>query len=282
MQTIRQLAVEGLSHLRENGQETLAVDEDARRILREWIRHPRTRESAGTTHRPPAPSAPVGTPAPAPSNIPTTIPSTVEEKLAYLRQRAQHWKPALRLGSLRETMVFATGSPHARLMLVGEAPGYDEERLREPFVGRAGQKLNQILAAMGLSRQEIYISNVCKFRPAMGASQGTANRPPTEEEIAACLPLILAEIRAIQPTCIICLGGSAAKGLLGSASSVSSLRGRWLECQGIPVRVTYHPSYLLRNESMNARRAVWEDMLAAMEKLGLPISEKQKQYFLPH
>ncbi len=271
MQTIRQLAVEGLSHLRENGQETLALDDDARRILREWVRHPRTQEAAEASSLPPASST-----------ISTDVPTTVEEKLAYLQQRAQHWKPARRLGSLRETMVFATGSPHARLMLVGEAPGYDEERLREPFVGRAGQKLNQILAAMGLSRQEIYISNVCKFRPAMGSTQGTANRPPTEEEIAACLPLILAEIRAIQPTCIICLGGSSAKGLLGTASSVSSLRGRWLECQGIPVRVTYHPSYLLRNESISARRAVWEDMLAAMEKLGLPISEKQRQYFLPH
>ncbi len=287
MQTIRQLAVEGLSHLRENGQETLALDDDARRILREWVRHPRTQEAAEASSLPPA-SSTISTDVPkdVSSTVLTTtsadVPTTVEEKLAYLQQRAQHWKPARRLGSLRETMVFATGSPHARLMLVGEAPGYDEERLREPFVGRAGQKLNQILAAMGLSRQEIYISNVCKFRPAMGSTQGTANRPPTEEEIAACLPLILAEIRAIQPTCIICLGGSSAKGLLGTASSVSSLRGRWLECQGIPVRVTYHPSYLLRNESISARRAVWEDMLAAMEKLGLPISEKQRQYFLPH
>ena len=177
------------------------------------------------------------------------------------------------LGNAADTMVFATGNPHARLMLVGEAPGYDEERLQEPFVGKAGQKLNQILAAMGLKREEVYISNVCKFRPAMGDNQGTANRAPSDAEIAACLPLILAEIRAIRPGCIICLGGTAAKGLLGSNASVSALRGQWHECQGIPVRVTYHPSYLLRNESMSAKRAVWVDMLAAMEHLQLPISQ---------
>ncbi len=177
-------------------------------------------------------------------------------------------------------MVFATGNPHARLMLVGEAPGYEEERQGEPFVGPAGQKLNQILAAMGLSRAEVYISNVCKFRPGMGEQQGTANRAPDEAEIAACRPLILAEIRAIRPACIICLGGSSAKGLLAETRGVSALRGRWLQCQGIPVRVTYHPSYLLRNDSKSTRRAVWEDMLAVMEQLGLPISDKQRHYFL--
>lgn len=221
-----------------------------------------------------APSTPAaGTPAPG-------IPETVEEKLAFLRRKAENWQPARQLGTLRETMVFATGDPHAALMLVGEAPGYDEERLREPFVGKAGQKLNQILAAMGLAREAIYISNICKFRPSM-PNQGTGNRPPTEEEIASCLPLVMAEIRAIRPKCIVCLGGTAAKGLLGAAGSVSSMRGAFHEVQGIPARVTYHPSYLLRNDTPAAKRAVWEDMLAVMECLGMPVSEKQKRYFLP-
>lgn len=264
MTTIRQLAVESLTHLMAGGQERLAVDDDARSILRDWMLLAR---------RGVQPTAAV-----APSAVPEM---TVEEKLALLRRRAENWKPAGRLGTLRSTMVFATGNPHARLMLVGEAPGYDEERLGEPFVGRAGQLLNKILTAMGLSRDEVYISNVCKFRPDMGPEQGTANRPPTAEEVAACLPLILAEIRAIRPACIVCLGGSSAKALLSSEASVSSMRGRWLECQGVPVRVTYHPSYLLRNEALSARRSVWEDMLAAMEKLGMPISERQKRYFLP-
>jgi len=270
MQTLRQLTIDTLQNLRSEGNARMAVDEEARGILREWMLAAR-RQTQPTA----------ATPAPAPPAKPkNTPPASVEEKLAYLRERASNWKAAKALGSLRDTMVFATGSPHARLMLVGEAPGYDEERLGEPFVGRAGQKLNQILAAMGLKREEIYISNVCKFRPSMGVAQGTSNRPPTEQEIAACLPIILAEIRAIRPACIVCLGGSSAKGLLGAAPSVSSLRGQWLECQGVPVRVTYHPSYLLRNESPSAKRAVWEDMLAVMEKLDMPISERQRHYFL--
>ena len=266
----------------EEGQQRLAVDDEARAILREWMLAARRGSAAPA---PPVVSAsPAAVPAPAPAvSQPAADAMSTEEKLALLRGKAEHWKAARRLGTLRETMVFAVGNPHARLMLVGEAPGYDEERLREPFVGRAGQLLNRMLQAMGLSREEVYISNVCKFRPAMGDNQGTANRPPTPEETAACLPLILAEIRAVRPACIVCLGGSSAKGLLNMPpdTSVSSLRGRWLECQGVPVRVTYHPSYLLRNEALSARRSVWEDMLAAMERLGMPISDKQRRYFLP-
>ncbi len=256
----------------EAGQQRLPVDEEARGILRQWIKGTPATPVAQTNA--PEPQSNAGD---ATNN--TAALQSVEEKLAYLRERAEHWKPARTLGTLRDTMVFATGNPHARLMLVGEAPGFDEERLREPFVGRAGQKLNQILSAMGLSREAVYISNVCKFRPSMGDNQGTANRAPSEEEITACRPLILAEIRSIRPACIICLGGSSAKGLLGDTRSVAALRGQWLDCQGIPVRVTYHPSYLLRNESRSARRAVWEDMLAVMEQLQLPISDKQRAYF---
>lgn len=278
MPSLRALTIESLTHLMENGQEQLALDADARSILRDWMLTSRHGCPAATQAQPTQPQPPAIQAAPA---TPASVPQTVEEKLAYLQQRAQNWKPARALGSLRDTMVFATGNPHAKLMLVGEAPGYDEERLQEPFVGRAGQKLNQILAAAKLSRQEVYISNICKFRPAMGANQGMSNRPPSDEEIAACLPLIMAEIRAIRPTCIICLGGTAAKGLLGSGASVASLRGKWFECQGIPVRVTYHPSYLLRNESISAKRAVWEDFLAVMEKLNLNITPRQRAYFLP-
>jgi len=294
MRTLKQLAIESLTHLQENGQGALAIDEDARRILRGWMSGARQRSNeppeetqlnedqcgkafqsspcqlqCQQSDRPIQKAPPQGMQL-----------RSAEEKLEFLRAKAQNWKAARKLGSLRDTMVFATGNPHARLMFVGEAPGYDEERLAEPFVGRAGQKLNQILTAMKLAREDVYISNVCKFRPSMGTNQGTANRPPSDAEIAACLPLILAEIRAISPGCIVCLGGSSAKGLLGSACSVSSLRGRWLDCQGIPVRVTYHPSYLLRNESLKAKRAVWEDMLAVMELLGMPISPRQQHYFL--
>ena len=267
MPTLKQLAVETLTHLAENGCERMAVDDEARGILRQWM-------LAARKAPPTQPLQPAARPAPA-----AEPEMNVEEKLAYLRQRAADWKPARRLGTLRETMVFAVGNPHARLMLVGEAPGYEEERQGEPFVGPAGQLLTRILAAMGLKRSDVYISNVCKFRPSMGGNQGTANRAPSPEELAACSPLIMAEIRAIQPECIVCLGGSSARGLLGTQQGVSALRGQWLECQGVPVRVTYHPSYLLRNEALSARRALWEDMLEVMRRLGMPVSEKQQNYF---
>ena len=270
MTTLRQLAVETLTHMVESGQERLAVDDEARGILRQWMLDARRGLQA-------APPAPAEESSPAPRAEQPEM--SVEEKLDFLRQKAADWKPARRLGTLREKMVFAVGNPHARLMLVGEAPGYEEERQGEPFVGPAGQLLTRILGAMGLQRSEVYISNVCKFRPSMGENQGTSNRAPSPEELAACQPLIMAEIRAIQPACIVCLGGSSAKGLLGTQQGVSALRGQWFECQGVPVRVTYHPSYLLRNEALSARRSVWEDMLEVMQRLGMPISEKQQNYF---
>ena len=252
----------GLKRLQEQGIESVALDAEARDILRNWSARP-----ASTVAAPRASGSELDTP---------------EQKIDYLRRRALNWSAARRLGTLREKMVFSVGDVHARLVLVGEAPGYDEERLGEPFVGKAGQKLNEILRAMGLSREQIYITNVCKFRPSMGDNQGTANRAPTPEEIAACLPLVLAELRAIQPACVVCLGATAVHGLLGGEGSVGSLRGVWhYLADNLPVRVTYHPSYLLRNDSLSARRSVWEDMLAVMEKLELPISEKQRGYFSP-
>lgn len=259
MSTLRDITREGLQCLRERGVDRVALDGEARVILQNWIAPPAAdgrKTAEGELNTP-------------------------EQKIAYLRARAEHWSAARRLGTLRERMVFSTGDAHARLVLVGEAPGYDEERLGEPFVGKAGQKLNEILRAMGLAREKVYITNICKFRPSMGERQGTANRAPDPEEIAACLPIVQAELRAIRPACILCLGATAAHGLLGQQGSVGSLRGAWWEHDGIPVRVTYHPSYLLRNEALSARRAVWEDMLAVMEKLEIPISDKQRGYFLP-
>ncbi len=209
------------------------------------------------------------------------IGSTRSEQLDSLRRQAENWGPAKALGSLRDTMVFATGNPEARVMLIGEAPGYQEEREREPFVGPAGQKLNDILKAMGISREEVYISNIVKFRPST-ANQTTNNRKPTPEEMRVCLPFVRAEIGIVKPECILALGGTAAEGLLGLTGTVTSMRGAWYDFEGTPVRATYHPSYLLQSGgSTNVKRQVWEDMLAVMEKLALPISEKQRGFFLP-
>ena len=164
-------------------------------------------------------------------------------------------------------------------MLVGEAPGYQEERERQPFVGPAGQKLNDILKAMGLSREEVYISNIVKFRPAM-PNQGSGNRKPTADEMASCLAYIRREIAIVQPRAIVALGATAAEGLLGLTESVGQMRQSWHEFEAIPVRVTYHPSYLLRNAALGEKRKVWEDLLLVMEKLGLSITEKQRGFFL--
>ena len=252
----------------------LALDDEAKEALRGLFRRARAAKPS-----PQSPSAP-----PSAAAVLTEFSATgasKSERLASLRQQAENWAPARSLGTLRETMVFATGNPDARLMLVGEAPGHEEERKREPFVGPAGQKLTDILKAMGLARDEVYISNIVKFRPAT-PRQTTNNRKPSPEEMAACMPFIRAEVEIIRPECIIALGGTAAEGLLGGAASVGSLRGAWHEFDGIPLRVTYHPSYLLRSQAdLATKRHVWEDMLAVMEKLGMEISEKQRGFFLP-
>lgn len=201
-------------------------------------------------------------------------------KLDSIKRQAAGWAPARALGTLRETMVFATGHPDSKIMMIGEAPGYHEEKEGEPFVGPAGQKLNDILKAMGILREEVYISNLVKFRPAI-PKQATNNRKPSPEEMAACLPLVLAEIEIVKPALIIALGGTAAEGLLNLEGTVGNMRGKWHELSGIPARVTYHPSYLLQSGSNEVKRALWEDMLAVMEKLGMPISDKQRGYFLP-
>lgn len=202
------------------------------------------------------------------------------ERLASIRRQAANWAPARALGSLRQAMVFAVGNPDAKIMLIGEAPGYHEEKEGQPFVGPAGQKLNDILKAMGLSREEVYLSNLVKFRPAI-PKQTTNNRKPSPEEMAACLPLMMAEIDIIKPAIIIALGGNTAEGLLKFQGAVENMRGAWHQISGIPTRITYHPSYLLQSSSNDVKRALWEDMLAVMEKLGMPISEKQRGFFLP-
>ena len=177
-------------------------------------------------------------------------------------------------------MVFSTGNPQADIMLVGEAPGYDEERLQEPFVGKAGQRLNDILRAMGIERKETYISNIVKFRPAM-PNQTTNNRKPSPEEMASCMPFIEQEVKIVQPKVIIALGGTAAQALLNCELAVSRMRGQFHTYQNIPLRVTYHPSYILHNGQTSEKRKLWEDMLEVMKFLNIPISEKQQSFFLP-
>lgn len=262
------------------------LDEGARDGLRALFRRsqagaralPARDAPARDAAAPPAPAKPLP---PASLVIPTAAGASKAERLAALCQQAADWAPARALGTLRETLVFSSGNPDARLMLVGEAPGHEEEKQGEPFVGPAGQKLDGILQAMGLTRQDVYISNLVKFRPAT-PRQTTNNRKPSLEEIAACLPFLRAEIDIVRPACILALGGTAAEGLLGLTGAVTAMRGSWHRFEGIPARVTYHPSYLLQSgANLAIKRQVWEDMLMVMEELILPISAKQRGFFLP-
>jgi uracil-DNA glycosylase family 4 len=214
--------------------------------------------------------------------------STKAEKLEFLKNLAENCEACRGLGSLRDDMVFSVGNPDAELMFVGEAPGFEEERQREPFVGPAGQKLTQIIGVMGLKRpDDVYISNIVKFRPKIGDGrfQGQKNRKPTPDEMGAAVKYVMAEIDVVRPRAIVAVGGTAAEGLLDLSGSVSRMRNQFYDLKGIPVMVTYHPSYLLRAESNSAdkgkseKRKVWEDLLLVMGKMGLPISEKQRAFF---
>ena len=214
---------------------------------------------------------------------------TREEKevaLAAVKARAEIGERARGLGTLRDTMVFAVGDPDSPLMLVGEAPGAEEEKQGEPFVGPAGQLLDKMLVAMGLDRGGVYISNLCKFRPAIsGGAQGSGNRAPTAEEMAACVEFVREEIAIIRPRVIVALGATASEGLLGRKVAITRERGQWQTFEGIPLMLTLHPSYLLRAAQEgpvrgNAeKRKVWEDLVAVMDRLGMLVSEKQRGFF---
>ena len=151
----------------------------------------------------------------------------------------------------RTQIVFGVGQPQANLVFVGEAPGADEDAQGEPFVGRAGQLLTRMIEAMGLRREEVYICNVLKCRP-------PNNRTPEADEIASCEPFLIAQLKAIQPKLICALGAIAASALLKTKTPLSKLRGRFHDYHGIPLLVTYHPAYLLRNP--NEKKTAWQDL----------------------
>ncbi len=236
--------------------------------------------------RPVAPAAPTPTAA-APviheAFVPVPLPTALDEaekknQLATLSSKVATCVQCAHLAANRNQVVFGVGNPNANLMFVGEAPGADEDRLGEPFVGKAGELLTRIIGAMGLSREEIYIANVLKCRPDMPAGEA-GNRPPTESEMSQCLPYLIEQIRLIQPKVLVALGATAVKGIVGRALPITRIRGKWMEFEGIPLMPTYHPSYLLHRQSIEEKRKVWEDMLIVMETLEMPISQKQKNFF---
>ncbi len=160
----------------------------------------------------------------------------------------------------RHTIVFADGDPNARLMLVGEGPGADEDASGVPFVGKAGQLLNNMIAAMGLTREEVYIANIVKCRP-------PGNRTPEFLEATTCSQFLLQQIDIVHPEVIVALGLTAATYLLGVKQSLASMRGRWQSVRGAKVMVTYHPAYLLRDPRQKAE--AWKDLKMVMTEMGL-------------
>jgi len=209
------------------------------------------------------------------------LPAPMQNKadaIATLRQQALACVKCGHLASSRKNVVFGVGNIAAVLMFVGEVSGVDEDTQGEPFVGAAGQLLTRIIQAMGLSRQTVYIANILKCRQDT-PGQSSGNRKPNPEEMQTCIPYLETQIDLIKPKVLVALGGTAVEGLLGM-SGIMKMRGNWQTYRGIPLMPTYHPSYLLRNQAPAEKRRVWEDMMQVMEKLGLPISEKQRGYFL--
>jgi DNA polymerase len=165
----------------------------------------------------------------------------------------------------RKQIVFGVGDARAQLMFIGEAPGADEDQQGEPFVGRAGQLLNNMIKAMGIRREDVYIANIIKCRP-------PGNRTPERDECETCSPFLMRQIAAIQPKVIVALGAVAAKTLLAINAPMSELRGHWYDFRGTKLAVTYHPAFLLRDPRQ--KKETWKDLQMVMQDLGLPMPSK--------
>jgi DNA polymerase len=201
-------------------------------------------------------------PRPQPEPQPETQPQPDSRSdLAALAAQA-HDCTRCRLAGTRTQVVFGTGNPNADLMFIGEAPGRDEDIQGKPFVGRAGQLLTDIIKAMKLTRDDVYIANVIKCRP-------PENRNPEPDELESCRPFIRRQVQLIKPKVIVTLGKFALQSLTGHVYAVSAARGVWTNYEGIRVMPTYHPAYLLRTPS--AKKDVWNDMKKVMSELGIAV-----------
>ena len=165
----------------------------------------------------------------------------------------------------RKQIVFGVGNPRAELMFIGEAPGADEDQQGEPFVGRAGQLLNNMIKAMGLRREDVYIANIIKCRP-------PGNRTPERDECETCSPFLMRQISAIGPKAIVALGAVAAKTLLAINAPMAEFRGHWYDFRGTKLAVTYHPAFLLRDPRQ--KKETWKDLQMVMKQLGLAVPQK--------
>ena len=310
MRTALHALTDELRRLKTAGVRTVAVSDESVAALRRLVQA----RARGVAAAPPEPAAPLGaarsvagplkayeppapvyTPKPAPKPVGEALPPPPTVTLPA-GDKQTRWNALLELVRNDATckahvrpgkkIVLGVGSVEAKIMLVGEAPGAEEEIQGEPFVGPAGELLTKMILAMGLKRAEIYIGNIMNWRPELPTPPGEAqsgNRPPTEAEMRYCLPYLRAQIDVVNPDLLVALGATAAHGLLGADAfkALGDVRGRWHDFGGKPLMVTYHPSYLLRPPVDNRKkRLVWEDLLKVMERGALPISDKQRTFFL--
>lgn len=216
-------------------------------------------------------SSPAGVAAIAePSANPVSIPSDADRPAALRAIREEIGDctrcPLHKQG--RKQIVFGVGNPNADIMFIGEAPGADEDEQGEPFVGRAGQLLTNMIKAMGIAREDVYIANVIKCRP-------PANRTPEPGECGICSPFLLKQIDVVKPKAIVALGAVAAKTLLAVNQTMAEMRGHWHDFRGYPLLVTYHPAYLLRDPRQKVH--AWHDLQMVMQHLGMPMPKKEGQ-----
>lgn len=276
-----------IEELKNRGKTFVCVSSDTLEALSRPLAHTRGTSSstvAGAAAQVKSPATETVLPAPEsrPMSVPESGTASISSKavaMEALRKRAMECTKCAHLAASRKNVVFGTGNIDADLMFVGEAPGADEDRQGEPFVGAAGQLLNKIITAMGLRRTDVYIANILKCRPDT-PGQTSGNRKPTPGEMATCVSYLQEQIQIVKPKVIVGLGATAIEGLLGNVGGISRVRSQWHIYQGTPLMPTFHPSFLLHNPANTEKRKVWEDMMKVMEKLGLPISEKQRGYFL--
>ncbi|MEI6871060.1 MAG: uracil-DNA glycosylase [Verrucomicrobiota bacterium] len=249
----------------------------------------------GRTEKPvPVPAPPVSVKPPSPMGGAETVtsrllefptlPSEVDDgglqrRLAALKVAVSGCVQCPNLVATRVQVVFGEGNPAAELMFVGESPGPEEEAEGRCLAGADGELFDKMLLAMGLSRAQVFLTTVLKCRPDVPAGSVRA-RQPSVQELGRCLPYLAAQIALVKPKVIVALGAGAVRGLFGATQTVSALRSRWHDLQGIPVMPTFHPNYLILNGGIGEKRKVWEDLLQVLERLEHPITQKQRNYFL--
>lgn len=256
------------------------LDDDSRAFLKQLALQKNQSAAPAAFSRSVAPAltSPTASPEPAVHRTWQTSGQSKAERLADLRRQLMELPRLSQLEQLRPTLVFSQGNPDASIVFVGESPSHHDEQQGHPFGGAVGERFDRILKAMNLSRAEVYLTHLVKFRPAT-KNQTTNNRAPSQSEMEAFLPALAHEMEIVRPKIIVTLGSLASLGLCAHASCADELRGSWHVWNGMDVRTTDAPSFLLTAANQKKRK-FWEDMLAVMEKLEIPISEKQRGFFL--